>query len=54
MHIRSMRYEECLELFHKLREAGYPAQLYYSSEKWKVMVEGIIDNNKNLDLSRIV
>jgi hypothetical protein len=41
-----MSYAEAEKLFYKLREAGYPAQIWYHDNKWKVQVEQVITNNE--------
>jgi len=44
--MRNMEYGEALELYDKLRRAGYPAQIWYHDNRWKVQIEQVITNNE--------
>lgn len=49
MNIRNCEYQEALQLYNKLIECGYPAEIFYDS-RWRVRIQFITtDDVVNLD-----
>ena len=47
MSLRNQTYKEALDLYDKLTFAGFPAQIWFSDNRWKVQVEQVSTNNNS-------